>query len=300
LDLNDIIVFARVVQTGSFTTAARDLKMPKSTVSRRVSALEERLGARLLQRTTRKLSLTDVGRVYYEHCSRIVDEVDQAARAVTSLQQAPRGRLRVTAPLNFGFLGPVVATFLKRFVDVEVELVCTDRVVALVDEGFDVAIRAGQLVDSALVARTVARMRSYLVASPGYLDAHGRPGSPGELAGHACLVFGAGADRGRWRLRRDKTELEVTVRARLVVNDFDVLHEAVLDDLGIALMPAHRSIPELRAHRFERVLEAWCSPETPIHAVYPSTRHLSPTMKAFLDHLQAGMSTAPWELGPEA
>src|SRR5258708_26674687 len=145
MDLNEMLVFARFVQAGSFTRAARELGMPKSTVSRKVSELEERLGARLLQRTTRRLSLTDVGRAYYLHCARIVDEVEEAARAVTSLQGAPRGRLRITAPLNFSFLGPIVATFLKRFLEVQVELVCTDRVVGLVEEGFDIAIRAGRL-----------------------------------------------------------------------------------------------------------------------------------------------------------
>ncbi len=295
-DLNDIVVFAKVVQAGSFTTAARELRMPKSTVSRRVSDLEERLGARLLQRTTRKLSLTDVGRAYYDHCTRIVDELERAARAVTSLQEAPRGRLRVTAPLNFGFLGPIIASFLKRFAEVDVELVCTDRVVALVEEGFDVAIRAGRLVDSTLVARTIARTRGYLVASPAYLEKRGRPRSPEDLARHDGLLFGAGPDRNGWRLRRDKTEVLATVRARLVANDFDVLHAAAVDGVGIALILADRSVADLRAHRLERVLGAWCTPESPIHAVYPSTRHLSPTMKAFLDHLQEGMTPPPWEL----
>ncbi len=298
MDLNEIVVFAKVAHAGSFTRAARELGMPKSTVSRKVSELEERLGARLLQRTTRELSLTDVGRAYYTHCVRIVDEIEEAARAVTSLQEAPRGRLRITAPLNFSFLGPIVATFLKRYVDVQVDLVCTDRVVGLVEEGFDVAIRAGRLVDSTLVARTVARMRSYLVASPNYLKKRGRPKSPDDLAEHDCMLFGAGAERGGWRLRRENKEREVTVTARLVVNDFDVLYDGVLAGLGIAMIPAPRCVAEMRSRRFERVLGEWCSSETPIHAVYPSTRHLSPTMKAFIDHLQEGMTPPPWELGP--
>lgn len=296
MDLNEIMIFAKVAQAGSFTAAARELGMPKSTVSRKVSELERRLGARLLQRTTRKLSLTDVGRAYYERSQRIVSEIEEAERAVSNLQQAPRGRLRITAPLNFGFLGPVVATFLERHVDVQVELVCTDRVVGLVEEGFDVAIRVGHLADSTLVARTVARMRGYLVASPGYLDKRGRPKLPEDLANHQCLVFGAGPSG--WRLRRDKKDLDVSVRARLSVNDFDVLYAAVLGGLGIALLPAFRSVTEMRTHRFERVLDAWCSPEMPIHAVYPSSRHLSPTMKAFLDQLQEGLTPPPWELGP--
>ena len=298
MDLNEIVVFAKVAHAGSFTKAARELGMPKSTVSRRVSELEERLGARLLQRTTRKLSLTDVGRAYYTHAARVIDELEEATRVVTNLQEAPRGRLRITAPLNFSFLGPIVASYLKRFVDVQVDLVCADRVVNLVEEGFDVAIRAGRLVDSTLVARTVSRVRSYLVASPSYLKKRGRPKSPGDLAKHDCMLFGAGAGRGSWHLRRENQEVSVTVATRLVVNDFDVLYDAVLAGLGIAMIPAYRCVAEMRSRRFERVLREWCSPETPIYAVYPSTRHLSPTMKAFIDHLQQGMTPPPWELGP--
>lgn len=299
MDLNEIVVFAKVVHVGSFTAAARVLDMPKSTVSRKVSELEERLGARLLQRTTRKLSLTDAGRAYYGHCTHIVDEMEEAARAVANLQEAPRGRLRVTAPLNFGFLGPIVATFLRRHVEVQIELVCTDRVLGLVEEGFDLAIRAGRLVDSTLVARTVVRMRGYLVATPSYLERRGRPKSPDDLAKHDCLLFGAGPDRGGWRLRRHKKEVHVTVASRLIVNDFDMLYDGVLGGIGIGMLPAHRCVTEMRLHRFERVLHEWCSPETPIHAVYPSTRNLSPTMKAFVDHLQQSMTPAPWELGPD-
>src|SRR5688572_28451226 len=151
MDLNEIVVFARVVQSGSFTAAAAALGMPKSSVSRKVSELEERLKSRLLQRTTRTLSLTDVGRTYYEYCLRIVAEIEEAERAVSQLQDTPRGALRVTAPMSFAFLGPIVADFLKRYPDLSLELVCTDRVVDLVEERFDVGIRAGALADSTLI-----------------------------------------------------------------------------------------------------------------------------------------------------
>src|SRR5258705_355181 len=150
MDLNEMVVFARVVQAGSFTAAAAELRMPKSTVSRKVSELEERLKSRLLQRTTRKLSLTDVGRTYYDYCARIVGEVEDAERAVSSLQETPRGLLRVTAPVNVAFLGPIVSDFLKRYPEVRLELFCTGRAVDLVEERFDLGIRAGTLVDSTL------------------------------------------------------------------------------------------------------------------------------------------------------
>ena len=153
MDLNEMLVFARVVQAGSFTAAAAALGMPKSTVSRKVSDLEERLHSRLLQRTTRKLSLTDVGRTYYDYCARIVGEVEDAERAVSTLQETPRGLLRVTAPINVAFLGPIVSDYLKRYPEVRLDLFCTGRTVDLVEERFDLGIRAGALADSTLIAR---------------------------------------------------------------------------------------------------------------------------------------------------
>src|SRR5262245_9215851 len=148
MDLNEMLVFARVVKTGSFTAAATELGMPKSTVSRKVSELEQRLGSRLLQRTTRKLSLTDVGRTYYEYCARIASEVEDAERAVTNLQETPRGLLRVTAGLNAAYLGPIVSDYLARYPEVQLEILCTGRTVDLVEERFDIGIRAGTLADS--------------------------------------------------------------------------------------------------------------------------------------------------------
>ena len=285
MDLNEIIVFAQVVQTGSFVGAARALEMPKSTVSRKVSDLEARLGARLLQRTTRKLNLTDVGHAYYQHAARVVAEIEEAELAVTRMQQTPRGLLRVTAPLNFGELAPVIASFLERHPEVRVEMVCTDRVVDLVEEGFDVAIRTGQLADSTLISRSLGGLQSYLVASGAFLEKHGTPQEPRDLERFDCLVFGAGAARASWKLSRGEQMLSVNVRARLIVNDFDFLEQTVQAGLGIALLPVSRATLHLRAGRLTRVLPQWCSPETPVHAVYPSTRHLSPKVMAFLEHL---------------
>lgn len=298
MDLNDILVFARVVQAGSFTAAAHALSMPKSTVSRKVFELEERLGSRLLQRTTRKLSLTDVGRTYYEYAARIVSEVEEAERAVGLLEQEPRGLLRVTAPLNFGFLGPIVATFLARCPEVQVELVCTDRVVDLVEERFDVAIRAGALGDSTLIVKNLGNARRFLIASRAYLQKRGRPSAPEELAQHDCMLFGVGVDRAVYRLENGAKEVELAVRARLIVNDSDMLHAAAVAGLGIALLPIFRCAEDLQKHRLERVLEDWNAAPTPIQAVYPSTRHLSPKVKAFVEHLHAQMTPPPWELRP--
>lgn len=286
MDLNEIAIFARVVQAQSFTAAGRALGLPKSTVSRKISELEERLGTRLLQRTTRTLSLTDAGRAYHQYASRIVTEVEEADRAVSSLQGAPRGLLRVTSPLAFDLLGPIVSSYLVRYPQVQVQLVCTDRVVDIVDEGFDLAIRAGRLADSSLIARPLGAGHHVVVASPALLDTHGTPRRPQDLERFPALVFGAGADRGRWKLVRKDEEVTVTVRPRLVANDHGVLLDAALAGLGVGLLPVVRCERAVRERRLKVVLSAWCSPEVPIQAVYPSTRLVSPKVKTFLDHLQ--------------
>ncbi len=295
MDLNELFVFTRVVQAGSFVAAARALGMPKSTVSRKVSALEARLGARLLHRTTRTLSLTDVGRTYYEHAARAIAEVEEAEAAVTSLEEAPRGLLRVTTPLNFEFLAPIVSAFLERHPEVRLELVGADRVVDLVQEGFDVAVRAGALADSSLVARSLGALQNFLVASASFVDRHGAPEAPADLARFECVSFGAGPDRGSWRLVRDGREETVTVGGRLVVNDFEFLEDAVRAGLGIAMLPVFRIAVDLKAKRLVRILPAWCSPAMPLWAVYPSARHLSPKVKAFVEHVREHMTPPPWE-----
>jgi len=295
LDLNDVLIFAAVVHEGSFTKAARRLGLPKSTMSRKVSELEARLRARLLQRTTRSLSLTDAGRVYYDHAQRIAGELDAATAAVGELEAAPRGRLRVSAPLNFGAVGPAVAAFLLRYPDVTVELVGTDRVVDLVEEGFDLALRASRLPDSSLVARPLGSVRSIVVGSPSYLDARGMPKKPRDLTNHDCLVFGAGVDQGTWRLTRDGKEEVIKLRGKLITNDFDILHEAASNGLGLALLSLGRASRDLETGRLRRVLPEHCSPPYPVHAVYPSTRHLSPKVRAFIDFVAKAPGT-PWQL----
>lgn len=298
MDVNEMLVFARVVQAGSFTAAAAKLGMPKSTVSRKVSELEERLKSRLLHRTTRTLSLTDAGRTYYDYCARIAAEVDEAERAVGRLQETPRGLLRVTAPVNVEFLSPIVSDFLKRYPEVRLELLCTGRAVDLVEESFDVAIRAGVLADSTLIARSLGSSPWHLVATPGYLHQRGRPRSPEDLKKHQCLFFGAGRNPVDLRIKNGDISLQLTLFARMIVSDMEILEAAATAGLGVALLPAFRSTKDLRAGRLKRVLPDWSPPPTPVHVVYPSSRHLSPIVKAFVDHLQERMTPPPWEPGP--
>jgi len=285
MDLNQIAVFVRVVQAGSFSAAARQLNMPKSTVSRKVSELEQRIGARLLQRTTRKLGLTDAGRTYYERTSRIVGEIDEAEQAVGRMQAAPRGLLRVTAPLSFGALGPIVAEYLEKYKDVQVDLICTDRRVDLVEERFDLAIRAGPLEDSTLVGRKLGTLKRVLVAAPGYCKAHSTPRTPADLQKHACIAFGAGATPNVWILETDGKQAAVRVTPRLSVNDMELMRDSALAGIGVALIGEFFCADDIRKGRLRHVLPDWHSPDVPLHALYPTTRQLSPKVVTFLDLL---------------
>jgi DNA-binding transcriptional LysR family regulator len=298
MDLNEIVVFARVVQAGSFRAAALQLGMPKSTVSRKVAELEERLNARLLQRTTRKLSLTDVGRTFYEYSARIATEIETAERAVISLQATPQGLLRVTTPINLTYLGPIVADYLKRYPQVRLELFCTGRTVDLVEERFDLGIRAGTLSDSSLIARSLGQATWFLVATPAYLKRRGQPRSPEDLKAHDCFFFGAGRDSFELHLDRGDESAKLTVPARMIVSDMDVLSAAVSAGLGVGLLPGFSCVEALQARRLSRVLREWSTPTTPLHLVYPSTRQLSPKVKSFADHLVEKMTPPPWQLGP--
>ena len=289
MDLNEILVFTRVVQAGSFTGASRELGMPKSTVSRKVSELEARLGAQLLHRTTRKLRLTDVGQAFYAHASRVVAEAEEAEHVVGRMHDTPRGLVRVTTPLNFGHIGPLVASFLTRYPDVQLDMVCTDRVVDLIEDGFDVAVRTGQLRDSTHIARSLGVMRSYLVASPAFVRKHGTPKHPRDLEQFDCILFGAGIARPTWTLQREGETLTIAVRGRFAVNDFDLLEAVARSGHGVAMLPAFRCTAQVRERHLKLLLRQWCSPDIPLHAVYPSTRHVSPKVRAFVEHLRDGL-----------
>jgi DNA-binding transcriptional LysR family regulator len=290
-DLGEILAFTRVVQRGGFSAAARDLGMPKSTISRKVSELEGRVGARLLQRTTRRVSLTDVGRVYYEHCLRIVAELEDADRAVAQTQATPSGPLRVTAPLTFSIVGPVLAEYLRLYPAVDVELVCTDRRVDLVEERFDLAIRAGQTPDSTLVARKLGALRRRLLAAPSLLKRLGRLREPLDLARHPALAFLP--DGNVWRLRSRARVVDVTIQPRLTANDFETLLEACRAGAGLALVPELSCDADVKARRLVEVLPEWSAGETPVFALYPSHRHLAPKVVAMVELLRAKLFADP-------
>lgn len=297
MDLNELLIFVRVVQAGSIRGAAEQLGMPKSTVSRKLLELEARLQARLLQRTTRRLSLTDIGRIYYDHGARVVLEIEDAERAVQRQQETPRGLLRVTAPLNLTLLAPIISDYLGRYPEVRLELSANARVVDLIEERFDVGIRTGRLEDSSLIAKTLGAIAWLVVATPAYLKRRGHPSTPADLKAQDCLLFGSSATI---TLTRAGSTEEIAVTPRLLVTDMDVLQAALRDGLGVAVLPAFLCEEALRAGKLERVLPDWSPPSTPIHVVYPSTRHLSPTVRSFIDHLQKRMAPALRGLGQPA
>lgn len=288
--LDEILIFTRVVQGGSFTAAAAAVGMPKSTVSRKIAELEARVGARLLQRTTRTVSLTDVGRVYYDHCVRIVAEIEEAQLAVSQLQSTPRGLLRVTVPLTFSCLGPIFAEYLRLYPDVQVDVLCTDRRVDVVEERFDLALRAGATPDTSLVARRLGAVRRRLVAAPEVAKGLGEPKDIAELTGHPCIVFAP--EGSTWQLRSGARTAEIAVAPRLVVNDYEMLRSVARAGFGVALLPEYLCLEDLRAGRLVPVLPSWSAPEVPLFALYPSARHLSPKVMALLDLLRRRLGSS--------
>ncbi len=300
-----IETFVRVAETRSFSEAARRLRIAKSAVSRQVSALEAELGARLFHRTTRSLHLTEAGRAYFERASRILSDLDDADRAVSRLQAAPRGRLRISAPMSFGFLHltPALADFLRLHPEVEMDVAMNDRVVDLVNEGFDVAVRIGILEDSSLIARRLAPARRAICASPDYLATRGAPRTPDDLKSHSCLV-NSNLPAGReWRLTGPEGAVRpIGVNGPLSVNNGDAMRVAALRGLGLASLPTFIVGADLKSGALVSVLDEFIPQDLTISAVYPHTRHLSPTVRAFVDFLaeRFGPNLPYWDVAGSA
>jgi DNA-binding transcriptional LysR family regulator len=295
--LTDIAVFVRVVERGSFTLAAGDLALSRAVVSKYLSRLEDRLGARLLHRTTRRLSLTEAGAALFEASRGALERIEEAEAAVAQFQSKPRGRLRVSAPMSFGILhlGPAMADFARAYPEITLDVRLDDRFVNLVEDGFDVAVRIGALTDSSLVARKVATTRAVACASPGYLAEHGEPESPEDLASHNCLVYSYLADV--WRFTApDGREIPVAVKGSLRINNGIVLAEAAVAGHGILVTPSFYVAPLLRSGRLKQVLARYKVKEIGIHAVYPQRGHVPPKVRAFVDFLVQRFGRRPdWE-----
>lgn len=282
-DLEDTLTFLAVAEAGSFTAAAKRRGLAKSNVSRRVARLEEQLGVRLLERTTRRLRLTDIGEAYRERLAHALTEFEAAHAVVRCLNARPTGRVRITAPGDMGpLLGPVLAEFLARYPEVSVDAELTQRSVDLIAEGFDMAIRAGSLPDSGLVAKRVGVFHSPLVASPDYLARRGRPQTVDELAEHDFVLF-----RGRRRLVLDGPDgaVSITLRGRISGNNVEFVRGATIAGAGIGTITSPGAARDLEAGRLELVLPGYRGPGSPLQLVFPSGRYLSATVRALSDFL---------------
>jgi DNA-binding transcriptional LysR family regulator len=285
-DLNAALLFVRVVDAGSFRGAARALGIPKSTVSRKLAELERRLGARLLQRTTRQIGLTDVGRGYYEQASAAIGALLDAERGVAEQLGEPRGALRITSSVNVGtlLLPPILFEFLARYPQVRVSLDLSERIVDLVQEGFDLALRAGPLADSSLIARRLGASPMHVYGSPAYLRLRGRPKEPRDLVDHECLLFAAW--QGTWSFTAGRKAIAVKVAGRLCSNNMALLCNAAIAGVGLARLPSLIAEPGVREKKLVRLLEEFTPLGAPLHVLYPSARFVSPSVRAFVELLQ--------------
>jgi DNA-binding transcriptional LysR family regulator len=295
MDLNHVAVFARVVELESFTAAAKQLGLPKSSVSRTVTRLEDELGVRLLQRTTRQLHLTEAGQAYFERARVALAGLEEAAAAATNLSAEPRGTVRMSAPASIGILnlGELVARFVRQYPLVHVEISLSSRFVDLVAEGFDLALRAGNMADSSLVARKIGVDTLGLFASPAYVRRRGRPKTVADLARHDCVLFKGTHGKSEWRLTGPRGEEHVTVRGPLNADEMGFVQEAVAAGVGIAVLPvigarlaAARGVLPMPV----RLLPEYTAFGSGLHLVSPSTRFPSASVVAFREFLLAELS----------
>jgi DNA-binding transcriptional LysR family regulator len=288
--------FVAVADLRGFAPAARKLGLSPSAVTRLVAALEERLGARLLQRTTRQVALTDVGARYMERIKRVLADVEEAEGSVQAERTRPSGRLVVSAPLGFGrlYVSPVMSTYLKRYPEVSGELRLSDRMINLVEDGVDLAVRIGHLADSSLVARQVGEMRRIVVASPAYLKAHGEPKTPGAIASHATIQFGVTAVPPDWRFVVDGKEIRVAPTPRFVTNSSDAALQYAGQGGGLTRVMFYQAAEAIKARRLRIVLAKFEPPPLPIHIVYPTSRLLSAKVRTFIDLVT---ESSDWHFG---
>lgn len=286
-NLPALISFARIVSAGSLSGAAREMDLPLSVVSKRLTQLEAALGVRLIQRTTRRQTLTEEGVLFHSRVVRILDEIEQAESLLMQRRQAVSGLLRVTAPGQLGRrrIAPIVAAFQREHPQLSVQLELTDAVVDLIDSGYDMAIRFGALTDSTLIARPLAPNFRVLCASPDYLAEHGAPAHPADLVRHRCILIGD-QRRADWRFSGGGEEHTVRVTASIVTNDGEAAHALAAEGAGIAVKSIWDVGDDLLAGRLVRVLPGHSVSAAPLHAIYPHSQHLAPRVRVFVDYVR--------------
>ncbi len=298
-DLTGMAIFARVAEAKSFSLAARRLNLSKSVVSKHVAKLEQYLGARLLNRTTRSLSLTEIGAAFYEHCARIVEEVEKAELIVGGFSSAPRGVIKINASVEFGtvHVAPALPVFLAKYPEVSIDMTLSDRFVDLAEEGYDVAIRTAwrDELGPNLIARELAPVHRKACATPDYFERHGTPQVPSDLINHNCLIYTRGGANGEWwRFEGPDGEISVPVSGNLRMNDNEALWRAVLGGVGVALLPTFLIGEDLQRGALQATLTDYTAVERSVYAVYLPSRNLSPKVRAFIDFLIARFGPEPY------
>jgi len=295
--LQAMTVFAKVVEQGSFARAAERMSISASACSRHVAELEAHLGSRLLNRTTRRLSLTESGQGFYERCVQLLADLQDAELAAGESAARPRGTIRLTTSINFGVrhVSPAIGAFLVKYPEVKFDVSLSDRIVDLVEEGYDLAIRIGAAGGETVVARKLGEARMVACASPAYLKAHGAPKTPEDLARHRCLTYEYMPVRNVWPFRgKDGRDHAIRVAGPLHSNNGDLLAAAAVAGVGIAYEPEFILGPDLKAGRLVPILSSYTAPLGPIYAVYPSRRYLSAKVRAFVDFLSPRYANADW------
>ncbi|MBE0359140.1 MULTISPECIES: LysR substrate-binding domain-containing protein [Pseudoalteromonas] len=285
---NDMSLFAHVVDAGSFTAAAELTQIPKSTISRRIADLETSLSAHLLERTTRRLRLTEVGSIYYQYCRRIIEEAESAEISVSQFIGEPKGTLRINTSVTIGqhLVGPLLAEFLQAYPDINIQLLTTNRLVNLIDEGFDLAIRVGELADSSLISKYLGSTQLKCYASTKYVKDMGQPESPGDLINYKCITMSNNLQSNNWILEgHEKETVNIPINNKVVVYDFTIARELVFKNTGIAMLPNYLVKDEPYSSSIQTVLNYWSSPNIELHAIYPSRKGMTPKLRVFLDFI---------------
>jgi len=296
--LNSMNLFVEVVNGGGFTAAAEKIGLSRAQVSKAVMQLEAHLGARLLNRTTRRVSLTEIGRIYYERCKAILHDIDGVEDIAREQSSKPHGRLTLSAPTSFGMLhmNEVITQFIKQYPQVQISLSLADRFIDVVSEGFDLVIRIAALEDSSLIARKIAPCKRVFCASPDYLHREGIPQVPQDLGIHHCLIYSNDLKPGTWVLHGPHGTEFIKVNGPLCADNGDILKSAAIAGLGITLLPTFIVGADLRAGRLQQVLSNYCPPEISIYAVFPSRRYLSAKVRTFVDFLSDYFGDKPsWD-----
>ncbi|PSV48659.1 LysR family transcriptional regulator [Photobacterium indicum] len=293
--LSAMRAFVRVVQMGSFSAAAREQDTTQATISKKVAALEKKLGAKLLSRTSRELSLTEVGADYYENCVIILSELDEAEAQVRSQIALPSGVLRVAAPVVFGrqFMAPILVEFLNAYPEIKVDLMLNDKHIDLIADGVDVAIRAKQLEDSTLVARHLFNNPLVVVASPEYLQKNTKPQNPDELKNHNCIVYSMLKSINIWHFEQENNNMSVPVTGSFRCDNGDVILQLVLDGAGIAQLPVWMVDEHIRSGKLAMVLEGYISKPLPFNAIYPQNRYVPLKVRCFIEYLKQKLADNP-------